>query len=335
MSRRLPLVAACTPALLMLAMRAGAAEPTAADRQNAAALFNEGSALFKKGLYEEACKKFAESHEVDSVAGGTLMNLALCYETIGRFASAFEAFQDALSAALRDKRKDREETSRAHIADLEPKLSRIVIEVPQGARIPELVVARDGKPVPETVWGVAVAVDPGDHTIEASARGRKSWSASVKVGAVTDAQTIRVPMLEAIPAGVVEPPIKKPPPWNPQPALPDATPSGPSLVPGLVIGGAGIVVIGIGAYFGTSAISKRHDVEHMCPDLHACTSEGKQLNDDALRSATYSTIAIGVGLAATAVGVYFLVRSSSSPTAVRVGPRAAPGFAGIGAAASW
>ena len=59
-----------------------------------------------------------------------------------------------------------------------------------------LVVRRDGVAVDAGAYGVAVAVDGGTHTIEASAPGKKPWSSQIALTASADAKTVIVPALE-------------------------------------------------------------------------------------------------------------------------------------------
>src|SRR6185295_14702479 len=70
--------------------RAQARDPAAAE-----ALFSAGREAFEKGDYATACPKFEESHRLDPGAGA-LINLAACREKLGKLASAWESWQQAL-----------------------------------------------------------------------------------------------------------------------------------------------------------------------------------------------------------------------------------------------
>ncbi len=59
-----------------------AQEPTEADR-----LFQEGRDLLAAGKPDEACAKFELSIKKDPRAVGTLLNLALCNERLGKLAT--------------------------------------------------------------------------------------------------------------------------------------------------------------------------------------------------------------------------------------------------------
>src|SRR5450631_2539890 len=106
-----------------------------ADAGTAQALFDEGKRLMQAGKLDEACPKLQKSFEIDP-AGGTLLHLASCFEQAGKLASAWLRYNDALSMAKRDHRKDREDAARGKVADLEPRLARLHLVVPDASRVP-------------------------------------------------------------------------------------------------------------------------------------------------------------------------------------------------------
>ena len=67
----------------------------------AQALYDEARQLVAAEKFEQACPKFKASYELDP-AGGTLLNLADCYERQGKTAQAWTTFKDALEAARHD-----------------------------------------------------------------------------------------------------------------------------------------------------------------------------------------------------------------------------------------
>src|SRR4051794_7964766 len=168
---------------------------SATDQVMAEALFQEGRKLVEEKKYAEACPKFAESQRLDPGLG-TLLNLASCHELEGKTATAWAEFRQALGLAARESRPAAEQLARTHIDAITPQLSKITITVAPASEAPGLQVSLDGQVLGKPAWGVAAPLDPGAHTIAATAPGKKSWSSQV-VFAPSEAKTVEVPALES------------------------------------------------------------------------------------------------------------------------------------------
>ena len=81
-------LAGTSVALLLVVAPARAQAPTSTDKVAAEALFEEGRRLVAAGSFVDACPKFADSQRLDP-SPGTLLNLASCYEKLGRSATAW------------------------------------------------------------------------------------------------------------------------------------------------------------------------------------------------------------------------------------------------------
>jgi hypothetical protein len=224
-------------------------------------------------------------------------------------------------------RADREEIARTRAATLEGKLTRVSIVVPAAARISGLEVQRDGAVVREGQWGVAVAVDPGAHEVSVTAPGKKSWRAKVEASGAGKVVQVEVPSLEDAPPGAT--PAE---PTKPAPARSESTPAarpverrgGSPIVP-LVLGGAGVVAIGIGSFFGVRALSLNSDSNANC-DGNRCDATGFATREDARSAATWSTVLVGAGAALLVGAVVVWIVSPSATKSARFVPRGA-GFA--------
>ncbi len=172
------------------------------DKVAAEQLFVEGRALMAQQQFEAACPKLQASLELDP-ASGTQINLARCYEKLGKLASAWRHYREASDRAVRDGNTERAQAARKFAAELEPRLPRLIIKlrspagppgVPGLPGLPALIVRRDGMPVSAALFGTAVYVDPGPHEVTAAAPGRAPFSTTVTV-AEAATSTVEIPEL--------------------------------------------------------------------------------------------------------------------------------------------
>lgn len=293
-------------ASLALAFVAGtAAAESSTKTAGAEALYEEGRRLVQQGDYQRACPKFKQSYELDP-GGGTLLNLAECYEKQGKLASAWSTFKEALVVAQRDGRRERVEYAKKHIATVEPKLSKITIEVRRGALEAGLTVTLDGAPLGAAAWGVGMPVDPGAHEVTASAPDKQPFEQRVEIE--SGSTTLEIPKLAD--AQGAPPPRPVDTDTEKKPVRDEGERGQGRRTAGFVIGGVGIVALGVGGYFGLRAFSKWSDRNDHCGG--GCDSTAKQAGEDAQSAATLSNIGLGVGLVAVGVGTYLVLSSKRS-----------------------
>jgi hypothetical protein len=284
-----------------------AAQP-AADLAQAETLFQEAKELLKTRRYAEACPKLEESLRLDR-ATGTLIALAICHDGEGKSATAWTEFAEAAVAAQKNGRTDRIEFARERARALSAQLSRLEVRVPADvASVPGLQIKRDGVVLGTAVWSSSVPVDPGSHTIEASAPGMHPWASTVQVATRGDQQMVTVPPLEQLEARPVEAPRRD-----------MAPPSGAAQrTTGWIVGGAGVAALGVGTYFGLRAISKHNQATDRCSPTLCTDPEAVRLNDNAKLSANISTVGVGLGIAGVAIGaILVLTAPTRRPDATR------------------
>jgi hypothetical protein len=266
------------------------------------------------GRYEAACPKLEESQRLDP-AGGTLLHIALCYEGAGKTASAWTAFHSALSAAVRDGRADREQVARERIGLIEPKLAKLTIVVrPDAARLPAFRVTRDGLVVADAQWGTPVPIDPGHHTIAATASGRTPWSQGIDVGAGPASVRVEVPLLGGGRRALA-------------PVAHEPGRSGSSQrAVALVLGGVGVAAAVVGAAFGIIALERKADAEPYCNAQNVCDDTGLALEEEGVVAGNVSTVAFVGAAAFLAAGVVVFATAPTSggqsarATRMRLGP---------------
>jgi serine/threonine-protein kinase len=307
------------------------------DQATAEALFKQARDLMTAGHYPEACPKFAESQRLDPSAG-TMLNLGTCYERNGQLASAWVTFKGAATAAQNANEPDRAKLARAKVADLEPKLATLTIAVAPAADVPGLVVKRDGEAVGRAGWGTPIPVDPGGHSIEASAPGRRTWQAQAVVEGPAAKASIEVPALAANTSSPVPAP-PAPVPGSPGPETPPPAPSSPGStqrVLGVVVAGVGLAGIAVGSVFGVLAGGHKSDAGPHCSGT-LCDATGISDLADARTAATVSTIGFIAGGALLAGGVvlYLVAPRGPSSTGLVVAPGSAGSMAGLTLRGGW
>lgn len=320
--------AAAIALVALLAAPAGAlgAPRTDAEKQ-AQLLFDEGMRLMSQKRFSDACPKLAQSQELDP-GMGTQFRLAECYEKLGKLASAYDAYVAVMEAARAAKKPDRESVAQRRAAALEPKIPRLTIDVPTSVSSLEGVeIERDGKPVDRKLWGTAVPVDAGDHTVSVKAPGRVPWEGKATLEGMGKL-SLSVPALDPVARPVVEPPPRR------------------SNAPAIALGVGSGVAVALGATFlglrarRASAARGLHD--QLVAQHGTCVGGGPAAFADdcaALAGATkagdtfgtVSIIGFGVGGAALAGMVTYLLLPDPKPatTGLHVAPTAGPGAGGI------
>ncbi len=177
------------------------AAPKPQDPVAAQALFKAARQLVDKGNYAEGCPQFAASFELYPSAS-TMLNVAQCNEHDGKLASAWEAYNQALTLNQETKgegrRKELEDLAKKGIAALEPRLPKLLIAIknaPQGLKI-----QRDGKDFPVAALDTALPADPGAHRIEVSAPGYRDETRSVTLETSRTA-TVEITLQPTAPSG--------------------------------------------------------------------------------------------------------------------------------------
>lgn len=351
-------VAAIMAAMLMTAGAGRAAAQPADAKAAAEQLFAQSRTLMEQGNHAAACPKLEASLELDP-ALGTLLNLAYCYEKLGRLASAWARYRELTTLAAHTGQTQREQFARERAATLEPRLPRLLIQVPTPARVADLAVTRDGTAVDSTLFGTPVYVDPGEHEVAASAPGYEPFS--TKVSAVEAQQiSIEIPMLTPLVAEKEQKREERPAdlhgaarytsPGEPASmARHPASGKTPHLtkgsgapavgrtrrILGLATGGVGLATLAGGLGLGWSAVSTWEDAfdRGLCErETRTCVPEGQALTDTARSRATVSSVLVGAGVGIVATGVVLYLTAperDAERRAARLVPMAGPDALGF------
>jgi hypothetical protein len=305
--RRLTTGLAFTLALVTLSVDASVAAQGSNAASVADSLFEDARGLMQRGDFAHACPKLEESQRIDP-GGGTLLNLATCYESQGRLAAAWTAYREGLSVARRDGRKDRIDLAEERIRALEPRLPRLRCVAQSPA--PGLELFLDGVKVGSAGWDTDTAVDPGVHRVRAQAPGRLAFETTTRV---SEGQ-LTVISIPALSIAIQES----------EPAHDEATQtSGHQRLWGAIAGSVGTAGMTAAGVFAVLALGAESTADSYCPGAGVCKDQrGLDASDRAHTMATGATISVAVGVAGLAAGTLLWVTAprSTAPSKHASGP---------------
>ncbi len=282
-----------------------AASADAQDMNRARTLFEEGVEAAQAERFEQAVQLFRDSLAIVE-RPSTLFNLALALESLGRFGESARVLdQYTRSAGARD-------ASRRDAEALRTRLAARVAIVTVRVTPPNAVLELDGEPVPGDGAVRELSVDPGAHTLSATAPGHRAETAPINVqagGRAEQTLTLDAEQQEEAEEQVVEEPE---PPAAPPPSGGGGL--GELGLIGIIIGGVGVAAGIVSLATGLVTISTYDQLVASCgADMMSCPagSEGDIEMGTAL--SWTSTITLGVAIAGIAVGVTLLALDLSTP----------------------
>jgi hypothetical protein len=280
------------------------------DPQKADKLFEEAQKLRGAGKTAEACAKYDEALSFNHNAVGTLLNVALCNEEAGKYATAVRYYTQARDLAREHNLAEHRKAAEEKIVINAPLVSHLAIafaEKPDGVK---LVIDDNIVPIEQSE---DIVIDPGKHHVVVTAPGRVPYDTTVEV-AKSSAKAVAVPKLD----------------------YPVTVKKGGRRTVGLILTASGAAMIGTGIglglyarsmYNGEVGVGKRCTPE----DPPRCDSEGYRITNDARTFGTFGTwIGFG-GVAVAGVGAYLWL-FAPKPMAERniaIVPSLAPESAGI------
>jgi hypothetical protein len=292
-------------------------------------LFIDGQKLMERGKASEACPKFAESQRLDPKLG-TLLNLAACHEAEGKLALAWSEFMDAKILADRAKRPDRIAFAKEHAAALEKRLAHLRITAPTtSSSEPAIELRLDGKPLSSAALGTPLPLDPGPHTLEAVAPGKKPWQNTIEARA-GDESRVEIPVLADEPPSPAPP--STPPRADPRPEPSSGEEMSSLRTVGFITGGVGLAGLAVGTVFGVLAFSTEGKARDVCPNAGCPTPDGLDRHERARTQAMMSTIGFVAGALLTAGGLVLVLSAprGHAPASATLRLRLGPGSLDLG-----
>ncbi len=310
------------------------ARTIAADAALAEALFQEAKQLADAGKYAEACPKFEASYRADRTLG-TLLNLAHCHEQIGKVATAWAEWNEAIEMAKRAG-DERVGFATERRDALSPRLPKLEVRVRGSAS--DLSVHRDEQRILPAAYGSAIPTDPGSHELSVR-RGEVVLTRQTLTFSEGKTEVVELD-LDAIarahppqPAGGPAGAAGGPMPNGPRDGGTSGGGSAQKTI-GFIVGGVGVTaLITAGAFELVALINKNEaDEPDRCVNKY-CSPQGLESAERARDFAEAGQwVGIG-GLVLTAVGVT-LVLTAPSPekntAKLGVTPWLGPSGAGLG-----
>ncbi len=283
------------------------AEP-ADDHDRAVELFEDGRRAMTNHDPAGACAKFAESIRIEPLAAGTMLNLGLCHQQLGRYKTALYWFR---KAQVRATETDPplpayEQEAREHTTHLAALVPTIKLELPANAP-PEVQVTIDDERIPPEDYA-HVEIDPGHHVIVATASGKPTFRQELDVTGRGGSKVV----LAFRDAGAAAPLVQ----------APDDGSAQRRLAIYVAIGGAALLATSLGVTLYE---------KHVYNDNKDAASHGDATALDATKHATdiardYGTGLALIGIAAAGVATYLYLTAPTDETVVA--PAIGPGQAG-------
>jgi hypothetical protein len=310
---------------MLLTSSALAADPMAES------MFQEALAMMREGRFAEARPKLEASQRLEKKSG-TLLVLGSCSEQLGRTATAWAEYKEAAALARAEGRPEHAQKASELARSLEARLSKVRIELTH-AGSESMTVIFNGQSVVEGALGVAFAVDPGKHSLDASAQGRRTLHIDVVIPPGAGETVVQVPELPMETA----PPTGAPPPAPivTRTTAPDRT---PAPVWPWIVGGSGVVALAVGVGFAVDQQSAASELDDQCGVDRAGCPAGFDFESARGREERGQALFIGlglVGLGAVTTGAIGLLTGreprSSTGSVTGWAPRVTVGLGSVGA----
>lgn len=338
---------ACATLASSLALASMSFAQSADNKAAAEALYEEGKALMAKEKFLEAAEKFQASNRLDSGIG-TIMHMADAFEKAGRLASAWANWREAEALANQAKQTARAETAKQRADALEPRLTKVLIQVGKNALLEGFRLKRGKTEVTKEIFGVATPVDPGRYEVTAEAPGYLSWKGAVTTTKEGGVVSLSVPLLKVDPdakkAAKKATDKKKTAADSANAVSTPATP--PSNLAykatAISLGGLGAIGVGLGTYFALQAKSEYDEANARCNETSCFDKLASEQTARALTQSHLATVSFVSGGAAITAGllVWLLAPSDSQDkkpdsAKLQIVPSIAPGFSGITVGGTW
>lgn len=249
---------------------------------------------YKAEKYQQALELFLRSQALEATPG-TLLNIALTEEKLGKTGSALRDFQRVTEQLKLD--DDRLPVAREGVGRMAVRAPRLKIDRAAGAP-PTLAIKIDGAPLAANLVGAEQPMDPGPHVVTTSVVGFDEKRYEVTLSEGQHLPLVVEPGQRVMVAGPAETASSQP-----VTAPPNAARLG-----AFALGGAGLGALGVGVVAGVVALLRKDDLAAPCAAPGpACDAQKKRIEAEGRTYANVATGALIAGGVATALGVVTLM----------------------------
>ncbi|MET0592760.1 MAG: tetratricopeptide repeat protein [Polyangiaceae bacterium] len=268
----------------------------------ASRLFQDGRAAFAQADYERASSYFEQSYQLDP-ALGTLLNLAVCEEKLGKLRAALSHLEQARDTA--DAADHRRPLVEERITQLDARIPRLTVRR-SDVMDERVAISLDEKQLESSEVGATMRIDPGRHILDCSGpRGERCTNVfSLKEGE----SAVHIATVNQ-----ATPTIAPPPPATAQVPHPGAAPprSDSRRSVAYATGAFGLAGVVVGLIAGGAVLTQKDVVATHC-DRTGCDQRGYDAAQLGMTLSTISTISTAVGISALGVSTYLLVTAPAS-----------------------
>ncbi|HEY2509659.1 MAG TPA: hypothetical protein VGI39_02265 [Polyangiaceae bacterium] len=293
-------------------------------------LFGEALAAEQSAQYADALEKFERVRAVRDTPA-VRYRIATCLEALGKVRAALAMYATTSIAPAGDAEAATIARASREKADaLSKNAGRLILTLAATAP-PDAAVKVDGETIASNVLGTPLLVDPGPHTVTATATRAVPFNADVTAAAGAEARVeISLPPDLSQPA---PPPPVAPTPTAPPPPPPPVSPvSHARTTAGIAFAAAGGALVAGGI---TIWILRHEDIQSLnasCSNGVCPLAQRDSIESTRNRAIVEGPIGAGLGIAgalAAGVGVYLLLTPPKPPTAAIVTPWFGPGEGGL------
>jgi hypothetical protein len=330
-SRRLLLGFCC--ALLTCLPQIALASPSAAERETARSLMDEGDRFVAEGDLQAALARYQSAHAIMHVPT-TGLSLARVQAQLGMLVEARSTAMEVINLPASKSEPqvfaDARRSAGTLATDLEPRVPSIKAVVTPPDVVFTLNV--DGVALPPEARLVAFRTNPGPHTLRIDAAGYASQTRRVTL-TEGQAESVQIDLQPTAAEAAPPPPAavaRAAAPIRVAPAAEPVDPAAPGRTRGIVglsVGGALLIA---GTVTGVMSLVKTSHEKDTCPDGHCNTSQRDALST-ANTLANVANVCVPLGILGIAYGFYELLTLPHGPSAAARSGGVDVAFTGSGA----